>query len=300
VALPDRKNRRKSPLRAAEALWWFRDSRGQEQGPMAFRDLRAKALDRKIRAGQQVWREDAGERYLAEAIVGLLPNASPEGEKEATPSDAAEDETRHAASTTERTIADGPPGGLYLPYLRQVHFSILPATLLVGGGLLYATSVLEDPQIRVIAGAFGVTSLLLWLVFSFIVLRRAWDMMSILGARITGIRAVSIMLLPLVNGFWSFTAIFGWARLWNLQVKRNPGLSMASAVWRPVFFAFCVGLLLSQVAALILWLGGEMPKDLSKPTHQFALGTFAVTLLLSLAAWFQLCRSVNFLARKKS
>ncbi|MDB4381906.1 hypothetical protein N9Z40_03365, partial [Akkermansiaceae bacterium] len=80
----------------------------------------------------------------------------------------------------------------------------------------------------------------------------------------------------------------------------HPGLSMAHSVWRPIFLLFCIGLIMCEVITLMLFLSEEFPDDLMNPSHQFALVTFTVTLLLSLALWFQLCRSVNFLARKKS
>ncbi|MDA7517585.1 DUF4339 domain-containing protein [Akkermansiaceae bacterium] len=300
--LPKKNRIKKSPLGAPDSLsWFFEDDKSEVQGPMSFRDLRTKAIEGKISAGRKVWREGDDERYPAEDIVGLLPHSSAPSEAEQKgPESSLDNENPYATPNAERTIMDGPPGGLYLPYLREVHFSILLVCLLAGAGLIYGASLIKDTQIQIITFTFAGIALALWLIFSLIYLKRAWDMMSILGAPISGTKAVSILLLPFFNAVWAFIAIFGWARLWNHQVKRHPGLSMAHSVWRPIFLLFCIGLMMCEVITLMLFLSEEFPDDLMNPSHQFALVTFTVTLLLSLALWFQLCRSVNFLARKKS
>lgn len=286
-----------------ESLWWFykNSKKKKKHGPMPFRDLRAKALERKIVAGTKVWREGDDERYAAEDIIGLLPaDSGADKEEKEGPQSSVTDENPYATPNAERTIADGPPGGLYLPYLREVHFSLLIAPLLAGAGLIYGATLVRDSQIQTITFTFAGILLLIWFVFSLIYLKRAWDMMSILGAPMSGLKAVGIFLLPLFNAVWSFIAIFGWARLWNHQVKNHPGLSLAHSVWRPVFLLFCIGFMMSQVIALMLFLGDEIPNDITIPAHRFALITFASTFLLGLLASFQLCRAVNFLARKKS
>lgn len=302
MELPRHKKRDyKPPLGPPEALSWFYENANKKvKGPMAFRDLRDAALVGKIKSSQWVWQEGEEDRYRAVTIVGLLPISTAPVEEDDGPKSALDDDNPYATPKVERTIAEGPPGGLYLPYVYKVHFSLLPAFLIAGAGLILGASFNQDTQTQTILYTFGGFSLVLWIAFSLVYLKRAWDMMTILGAPMSGTKAVSILLIPFFNSIWSFIAIFGWARLWNINVKKHPGLSMAHSVWRPVFLLFCIAMMMAQVSALMLLVSKDLPNDLTNPSHQFALATFGVTLVLSLMTWFQLCLSVNFLARKKS
>lgn len=267
---------------------------------MPFRTLRQDAMEGKLTHSTTVWREGDEQDYPAGEIVGLLPNSQPKKEEDPGPKSSLGNDDPYATPKAERTIADGPPGGLYLPYLKDVSFPLLFLFVLLCAGLGYAGLVEEDPPTSSIYYSFSALSGLLWFFFSIVYLHRAWEMMRILGAPMSGTKAVSILLIPFFNAIWAFAAIFGWAKLWNFNVKRHPGLSEAHSVWIPVFLLFCIEVLMTQVIALMLILGREIPDDFSNPSHQFALATFAATLLLSLITWFQICRSINFLARKKS
>lgn len=298
--LPANNRTYESPLGKPEALWWFyEDLDGVKHGPMPFRELRGKALKRVLTEGMTVWREGEEDRYSSEEIVGLLPNLPPPAQRDSGPESSLTDIKPCASPNAERSIAEGPPGGLYLPHLGRTHFSVLLAFISVTGGLGYVSTLISDPPTRLIILAFAALSLTGWLLFSLLYLRRAWNMMNMLGAPMNGTKAVMVFLIPFFNGLWSFVAIFGWAKLWNFNAKHHPGLSEAKSVWQFGFLLFCIGLLMTQIIILMLWISGEVPNDLMNPRHQFALGTFTVTILLCFAIWYQLCRSVNFLARKK-
>ncbi|MDB4409035.1 hypothetical protein N9165_03120 [Akkermansiaceae bacterium] len=167
-------------------------------------------------------------------------------------------------------------------------------------GLTYLGTTLSDPLTRSIVFAFSIIALLGWLFFSLIYFKQAWDMMNMLGNPMSGMKAIAIFLIPFFNALWSFVAIFGWSKLWNFNVKHHSGFSDARSVWQPMFLLFCIAFMMSQVIILMLWQSKEMPDDFNNPRHQFVLGMFAATFLLSLGTWCQLCRSVNFLTRKKS
>lgn len=115
-----------------------------------------------------------------------------------------------------------------------------------------------------------------------------------------GSKAVRLFFIPILNALWSFVALFGWARLWNRCVTTHPGLKPASKVWRPCFFLFPILFLASQVVLITHLIMREWPFDTMKQDHQIALGILATTLTVGLVCWFQLSRSINFLARKKS
>jgi hypothetical protein len=301
VELPPLKKRdSKSSLDPPEAVWCYESVDENVKGPMPFRDLRNAALVGKIKSSQWVWREGGKDRYQAETIVGLLPVSTAPVEEDSGPRSALDDDNPYATPQAERTIAEGPPGGLYLPYLQKVHFPLLLAFLLAGVALLLGALFNQDPQTQIILFSFSGIALVLWVAFSLAYLKRAWDMIGILGAPMNGTKAISILLIPFFNSIWSFVAIFGWARIWNLNVKKHPELSMAHSVWLPVFLLFCIAMMMTEVIALMLIVSKDLPNDILNPRHQFALTTFVATFILSLITWFQLCCSVNFLARKKS
>lgn len=298
---PQQNRTYESPLGQPEALWWFfQDHDGKEQGPMPFRELRECALKKSLLDNMLVWREGEKARYPSQKIIGLLPHSQPDPDEETGPVSSIDNDNPYATPNTERPIAEGPPGGLYLPHLRETHFLALFGFSTTAIGLIYLGTTLSDPPTRSIVFAFSIIALLGWLSFTLIYLKRAWDMMNMLGAPMTGVKAVAVFLIPFLNAIWPFIAIYGWSKLWNFNATRHPGLSDAHSVWRLMFLLFCVAFMMSQVIILMLWMSKEIPNNLDNSRHQFALGTFAATFILSLGTWYQLCRSVNFLARKKS
>ncbi|MGC6426398.1 MAG: DUF4339 domain-containing protein [Akkermansiaceae bacterium] len=299
--LSDTNRTYKSPLGQPKALWWFyEDKDGKAYGPMPFRELRENAIKRTLVEDMKVWREGEEERYASQDIVGLLPTGSSQAKIDPGPQSSMDDDNPYASPNAERIIADGPPGGLYLPHLNRTHFSILLCFIVTALGFGTLSAAVSDPLTRSIIYSFSALALCGWVLFSLLYLRRAWNMMNMLGASMNGTKAVLVFLIPFFNVLWSFVAIFGWAKLWNFNAENHPGLSEAKSVWKLIFFLFCVGFLMTHVIVLMLWTSGEVPRDILNPRHQFALGTFAVTFLLCIATWYQLCRSVNFLARKKS
>lgn len=266
---------------------------------MSFRELRDQALKKKLLQKMDVWRKGEETRYPSQEIVGLIPNLPASPQEDPAPPSFSDDGNPYAPPEAERSISHGPPGGLYLPYLRPTHFPLLILLLAGAAGLGYFATQLSDPPTRAMIFAFAGVLFLGASLFFILYLRRAWDMMDMLGAPMHGTKAVIIFLIPLFNALWSFIAIYGWAKLWNYNCKYHPGLSAARSVWKFSFLLFCIGFLMTQVIVLLLAISKEIPNDLENPRHQFALATFAVSTLLTLTTWYQLCRSVNFLARKK-
>jgi len=257
------------------------------------------ALDRQLLGHHKVWQEDLEEAQVASAIVGLVPTPKKQAKPIEQPHSDVSDKDPYATPKA-RTIADGPPGGLYLPHLRKTNFLLFLAVLLVSGGLFYAGWQIKDPDTKPIIYSLAGMGLLFWLALCVIYVYRAWEMMPMFGAVLNGSKAARFLLIPFFNALWCFVVLFGWSKLWNRSVTSHPGLSLASKVWRPFFFLFSILFLISQTLMIMYLFIKELPTDLNNPLHQIALGTWAITLLIGLVCWFQMSRSINFLARKKS
>ena len=266
---------------------------------MNFRELRMLALERALLGHHEVWQSDHEERQPASSILGLVPTPKKEATAPEQPASDLSDKDPYATPKA-RTIADGPPGGLYLPHLRKTNFLLFLSTLFISVGLFYAGWKITDPDTKPIIYSLAGMGLIFWLALCIIYVYRAWEMMHMFGAVFNGTKAARFLLIPFFNALWCFVVLFGWARLWNRSVKSHPGLSLACKVWRPFFFLFSVLFLISQAMMIMYLFLKELPKDLNNQSHQIALGTWAVTLFVGLVCWFQLSRSINFLARKKS
>jgi hypothetical protein len=276
---------------------WFCEIADKKHGPMEFRELRLMALDRKLLGHHKVWRSGSTDQQEAEAIVGLIPVARRVVD-ETPPSDLS-DENPYAPPTV-RTIADGPPGGLYLPHLRHTNFLVFLLVLIGTGGLFYAGWKVPDPDSKPLIFSLASLGLLFWIILATVYLFRAWEMMRMFGAPLTGSKAVRFLFFPIFNALWSFVVVFGWAKLWNQNVKTHPGLAPASKVWAPFFFLFPILFLVSQALAAVYLFVQEWPLNLKDQGHLIALGVWSLSLGVGLICWFQISRSINFLARKKS
>lgn len=265
---------------------------------MGFRELREMALEGTLQGHHQVWQLGHSERQKASSVMGLIPSS-----KQA-PSDSTTSlkpsESSSSATQKIRTIADGPPGGLYLPHLHRANFPIFFLTLLVTAALFYAGAKTPDSDIKPVFYSLAGMSLSFWCVLALIYLHRAWEMMKMFGAHLNGAQAVRLLIIPLLNSLWCYVVLFGWARLWNRCVKTHPGLQPACQVWRPIFFLFPTLFFSSQIVIITLLIMKEWPTDLTKINHQVILGLFTATIVTGLICWFQLSQSINFLARKKS
>ncbi len=264
---------------------------------MDFRDLRLLAIDQTLLGHHQVWQEGDETRQAASSIMGLIP-APKKKPTDPPPSDLGDDDPY--ATPKVRTIADGPPGGLYLPHLHRTNFPQFLLTLIVSAGLFYIAWKSSDLDTKPIFYSLAGLGLTFWLFLSVVYLHRAWEMMKMFGALIDGGKAVRFLFIPVFNALWCFVVLFGWARLWNRSVTTHPGLKPASKVWRPLFFLFPILFLISQVT-LIMYFGiKEWPVDITNQSHQIAIGILSSTLFVGLVCWFQISQSINFLARKKS
>lgn len=264
---------------------------------MEFRELRLKANNRDLLDHHQVWRSGTENRQDAASIIGLIPPPRPTV-AEPPPSDLSDEDPY--ATPKVRTIADGPPGGLYLPHLHRTNFPIFLLVLAISAGLFYAGWKLPNPDTKPILFSLAGMAFIFWLFLATIYLHRAWEMMRMFGAPIDGSKAVRFLFFPVFNALWCFVVLFGWARLWNRSVQTHPGLAPASKVWHPFFFIFPILFLISQTMLIMYLFIREWPISLMNQSHQITLGTWGLTLLVGLICWFQLCHSINFLARKKS
>ncbi len=125
-------------------------------------------------------------------------------------------------------------------------------------------------------------------------------MMQMMGAPMTGNKAVRFLFFPIFNALWSFVAIYGWSRLWNHNVRNHPGLSLAKPVWRPFFFIFPILFLLSQTVLITHLVTGDWPTNPTNPQHLASLVILATTLIFTALTFFQISQSINFLTTKKS
>lgn len=276
---------------------WFFAHNSKETGPLDFRELREAAARGDFLAEDDLWRE-GGERRLAGTVLGLFPRSkNPSDLREKT---SAKNDNIYAPPGTQSSIMDGPPGGLYLPHLRKAYFSLLLFLVLAGAALFALGFVSDQATPRVTFIAFGVVLWAIWAFFSLIYLHRAWEMMGMLGAHLSGNKAVSWMLLPLFNAVWSFIAVVGWARLWNRNAKNHPGLSAAWRVFVPSFVLFSISLLGLQIWLIIYSFENWPLWDFQNRFVQTGYGFAAGVLFFGMLSWFHICHSINFLARKKS
>ena len=280
---------------------WFCEIEGKVHGPLDFRSLKELTVSKEISEGTLVWKEDKSDKQEASTILGLFPKTKPKERVslEPVPASRLSDDDPYATPRAP-TILDGPPGGLYLPHLRQSHFSILLLALIIAGGLIAGAFKIPAHDVRVTTFCLGGMAIAYWIGLGLSYLHRAWDMMHMFGASLTGSKAIRFMALPFFNALWSFVALYGWAKLWNSSQRTHPGLSLASAVWKPLFFLFPIVFLVSQGLLLMHFITKDWPTDLTNPHHQISLGTFACAIALGMFCWFQMTRAINFLARKKS
>jgi len=282
---------------ASKVAGWLYEVDGEEHGPIDFRTLRSHALSKKFLGHHSVWKEGSEEKQAASAIIGLIPPADNHPSKPPQPVVAEKDPY---ATPPSGTIGEGPPGGLYLPHLSPANVPLYLATLAVPAGLIYLSREIQAPVTVAFVLALAGFGLIGWLALSIIYVHRAWEMMRMLGAHLTGAKAVRFLFIPFFNALWCFVAIYGWSRLWNHNFKNHPGLRPARPVWAWLFFLFPILFLVSQGLLLMHFFIQEWPTNLKDQRHLISLGIWTATLLVTLVTWSQLCRSINFLARKKS
>lgn len=274
---------KQSPLGQKTAAGWFYERDGQTTGPLSFRDLAYLACQGQLKADDLVWRDGQTTKKTAGEITGLIPRPpSADG------------------SGPTGTIADGPPGGLYLPHLHNCSTPLFLLILLTSLSLLAASIYTGPSEYRPILLIATAVSFGTYLLLALIYLHRAWTMMPMFGAKLTGAKAISLLPIPILGGIWSFTAVTGWARLWNRTVAQHPGLSLARKVTLPLFLLFPLLLTASQTLLMLHLLQMDPPLTLENPTHLAILTTHSTTLLLGTLCSLQLARAVNFLAKKKT
>ena len=88
---------------------------------------------------------------------------------------------------------------------------------------------------------FGLTTL----ISGFRILHKLWSLIPAEKAKTTPGKAVGFLLIPLVNFFWNFIAIYGLAKALNAETGRRSVSEVAS-------FIYCC---LFVVQALVAWIG---------------------------------------------
>jgi len=264
---------------------------------MAFKDLRFLALQRKVGQDTPVW--EKGNETLMRA-AGEIPNLIPLGAHLPPEEKVEEEPQRYPEHARRRTIQDGPPGGLYLPYLKKSHFFLLPIFLFLSGILCYLAFQNSQKDLQMALFSFASFAALGWLVVSFIYLHRAWEMLRVVGADISGKRATLQMALPFVNSLLAFKIIYGWANLWNSLVQKHPGFSTTKKVSSFPHLLYCLGFLASHALIILHIIRGKWPINFSDPLTHITLATFALTFFLGFWVWSHFCHGINFLAKKKA
>ena len=266
-------------------------------GPVDFRELRELAIERHLLGHHLVWKSGSDEKQYASSILGLIP-AQKKPPNPVPPSDLS-DRDPYAAPKA-RTVWDGPPGGMYLPHLHSASIPLFLFTLFAPGALIYSSQIVLRENTATFLLSLAGLSIVAWFGLATIYLHRAWDMMKMFGAHLSGGKAIRLLFLPVFNALWCFVVVFGWAKLWNYNVRNHPGLQPANPVWKPLFFLFPIMFLVSQALLVMHLVTREGPVDLQNQNHLISLGTWTATLLLTLICWCQIALSINFLARKKS
>lgn len=281
---------------------WFYKSEGTTNGPITFQDLRALARKKVLGPRNLVWQDEIGNPQPASSVLGLIPIARKKPKQDNGPPINLKNQNPYATPVAG-TIADGPPGGLYLPHLRRAHFLHLVALILLSLASLSYASMLR----RVIQADFRSSMILISIILALmagglalVYLCRAWNMLQVFGAHLTGSKAVGFLAIPFFNALWLFVSLYGWAKYWNYCVRKQPGLSTAQRVWRPMFFIFPILFLISQTLLLMYSILREWPADLLNRQHQIFLVLQLTTLVVGLLCWYQITNAINFLARKKS
>ncbi len=281
--------------------WFYQDTSGK-QGPIDFRELHARILQGSISAETEIWKHDDPEKRSAKEIAGLpFPKeADSQAHSERQVDPPRSRRTMPRDRSHQRSILDGPPGGLYLPHLKSASFSLLLLLLLSCIACSYLAVNTAQSDFKIPIFCFAAFSGLGFITFSLIYLGRAWDMLKTVGSKKSGTHAATMMAIPLYNALAGFSLVFGWSGLWNYQIKHHPGFSTSRKVFRPVFFLFCLGLLASQSFFVYYFIIKKWRLNLDLLIDQIALTTWGATLLLGLASWAGICRTINFLAKKKS
>ena len=293
--LPPRPN--SPPSRRAESsAGWFYEIESESFGPVDFRELRSLAMSRQLLGHHLVWKSGTNEKQEAGSILGLIPTQKKAPEP--IPPSEISDKNPYAAPKT-RTIWEGPPGGMYLPHLHPANLLLFFLILVVPIGLIFLCQKIVSANTRDFLISLAGIGLAAWVILAIIYLHRAWQMMQMFGAHLTGSKAIRFLFLPIFNSLWCFVVVFGWAKLWNQNVRNHPGLQPASAVWSPLFFLFPIMLFISQGFLVMHFLTQEWPVDLRNQKHLLSLTVWGATLGLTLICWCQIGLSINFLARKK-
>ncbi len=278
---------------------WFYHSEGKEHGPISFRKLRHLALEGALLPETKIWQLNNNVPQRAADIKGLLPDHFTRP-AQANQADRDSQSAQSSSTRPQRSILDGPPGGLYLPHLKPASFTVHLSTLIGVILLTYFGSQIPEAEMRIpvlfLAGLSG----LAFIILSFVYLHRAWEMLRTVGAPFSGKQAIKGMALPIVNTFTSFSIIYGWSKCWNHQIKTHPGFSTTSAVFRGTSLMFCLGFLTSQALLAYLLITQSWPHELSSPLREITFGTWGMTLIFGLATWADFSRKINFLAKKKS
>ena len=283
--------------RSSESAGWFYEIDGESTGPVPFRELRDLARDRKLLGHHQVWKAGSDEKQEAANILGLIPPAKKKAAP-VPPSDVSDDNPY--ATPKVRTIWDGPPGGMYLPHLHSANLGVYLSAFLISGVLLFLCRTLTHENTQILLISIAALSITTWVVLTVVYLHRAWTMMHMFGAKLTGGKAISFIIVPFFNALWSFISVSGWAKLWNYNVKHHPGLQPARKVWQIFFVLFPILFLVSQGLVAMHLVTREWPLDFQNSKHLISLGVWGATLLTTVVCWIQIGLSINFLARKKS
>ena len=196
---------------------------------------------------------------------------------------------------------DGHPGGMYDPSLKSAHFSLVLLFVAASAGAFwFHTTIPEGDDLNLIPWVIGWIAALGALGVALVYLARAWTMMKALRIHRPGKKFAALMAIPLVNMAMAPRAVFGWGRLWNAQQRIHPGLQPAKSVDLLFFILFCILLAVVEILAVILGVAQVTEIYLPDWSWPAFLASSGMLGLVTLIVGWQICRSVNFLTKKKN
>lgn len=279
---------------------WFVLNGEEQLGPYTGEQLVQFANENRIARETMVWAEGMAEWLPAAQIPGLFPAAPVAAAVAATPSWAPPGArpagtlapaTSPYAAPASSLVHAAPAGGPY------PHLSIKPASFslwmwtFMGAALsgilaivflIMAGKNANDAQVAgasesagtvpalvgiVMAGISGLC-LVIWTIFTYINLYRAWACLRAGAPRTTPGMAIGMLFVPFYNLYWMFVAIAGLPKEWNRIVSSYEDIQNAPRFSETTFLMYCIGSLVFPLLALIMVF--PMMSEICKGVNYFA------------------------------
>jgi hypothetical protein len=279
---------------------WFVLNGEEQLGPYTGEQLVQFASENRIARETMVWAEGMAEWLPAAQIPGLFAAAPVAAAAAATPSwappgarpaGAVASAVSPYAAPASSLVQAAPAGGPY-PHLtiKPASFSlwmwtfvgaalcaILAIVLIVMAGKNYNDAEMaggseEAGTVPALIGfvMMGISGfcLVLWTIFTYINLYRAWACLRAGAPRTTPGMAIGMLFVPFYNLYWMFVAIAGLPKEWNRIVSSYEDIQNAPRFSETTFLMYCIGSLVFAPLALIMVF--PMMSEICKGVNYFA------------------------------